>query len=63
MREVVGILHNLTDMRWKASACISLHRDMVPMAYHRGSHWSDVICSTVGWLEEAGKQAFAQTPL
>ena len=22
----------------------------------RGSHWSDVICSTVGWLKEAGQQ-------
>jgi hypothetical protein len=34
MREVVGILHNLTDMCQKASACIGLYVGMVPELYH-----------------------------
>jgi hypothetical protein len=38
MREVVGILHNLTDMRRKASACIGLCVGMVPESYHRISY-------------------------
>jgi hypothetical protein len=37
MREVIGILHNLTDMCRKASACIGLHVGMVPESYHRMS--------------------------
>jgi hypothetical protein len=35
MQEVISILHNLTDMHWKASACIGLHMGMVPELYHR----------------------------
>jgi hypothetical protein len=31
----VGILHNLTDMRWKPSAFIGLRVDRVPVAYCR----------------------------
>jgi hypothetical protein len=38
----VGILHNLTDMRWKPSAGFSLHVDRVPVAYHQ------IVCI---WLE------------
>jgi hypothetical protein len=33
MREVVGILHNLTDMRRKASACLGLCVAIVPESY------------------------------
>jgi hypothetical protein len=29
------LLHNLTDMRWKVSACIDLRMAMVPESYHR----------------------------
>jgi hypothetical protein len=33
MWEAVGILHNLTDMHRKASACIGLRMGMVPESY------------------------------
>jgi hypothetical protein len=29
------LLHNLTDMRRKVSACLGLHVAMVPESYHR----------------------------
>jgi hypothetical protein len=32
----VGILHNLSDMCWKASADFGLHVDRVPVAYQCG---------------------------
>jgi hypothetical protein len=31
----IGILRNLTDMRWKASAGFGLRMERVPLAYHR----------------------------
>jgi hypothetical protein len=41
MREVVGILHNLTDMRRKALACIGLRMGTVPMAYQWGGRFQE----------------------
>jgi hypothetical protein len=38
----VGILHNLTDMRWKPSAFIGLRVDRVPVAYQRPT-WHDLL--------------------
>jgi hypothetical protein len=31
-------------------------RPLLKKGVGHGSHWSDVICSTVGWLKEAGQQ-------
>jgi hypothetical protein len=43
------LLHNLTDMHQKPSACFSLHMDMVPMAYQRYDIQSSDLCRRRGW--------------